>query len=731
MIRSMFGRLCGLVEHRQLLFLLTAGILDPCLASSPGPVSVSCKSDNYPTKYKHCQLASPGGVAGLECLGKFHSLSLKTCQWRRGAAEEEQANFTLVVRQRDDKYCRVYKSMKEPLTDVEVYSMRNLTVEVLEQVGSDCSKDVFAALPSSLLRCGPPLHVTFRRHSGSHVDVCAQWSQDDAKVIASVCVRHKAATRRHRHDDGRWQQSCCRGAAGCHLARVEGPSALEVQVACEVSDKCSQCPWGHVYTLPPELTKPPLSLHVVEDKMADTGGQRRISLTWTFSEACDGFRVSAAKASGEPPREVLSVARPPITLLLSASDFAVSVHAFNNVSASPAANITLTSPREDDDEADGDDDDHARLRVRVHNQTSFSVLWKDDLVSKYLCFSLEWSATYGPQPPFVSHVVFYEDANNFWTVVDIPEPLQPHTSYDVWLHVRDQQPPCNLEQVNNSREVTYASARFYFLEGSPASGPSDVSTASVTSSSLELSWSSIRQEDRRGFLLGYVIHYAEDRQLERSETHGFVGGYVSVGPRLRRYILEGLRSGAVYRIQVSGLTRAGPGVRSAASLVETRREGSVPLTALVTVSTLVVLAAMLASLLFKSRAKVVFWPNIPNPAKSRSMQKLNAPAHLLLQTVDTLKLEECNTASLLLVEPRAPPPSERRQSARGRSAAVDEQRAANSRDPPMAPSSGYTSLDVIQQMMMMTAHAGDYKTQFSVERDTRVRLMDMENTHLS
>ncbi|XP_061603541.1 uncharacterized protein LOC133465108 [Phyllopteryx taeniolatus] len=726
MIRSMFGRLCGLVEHRQLLFLLTAGILDPCLASSLGqiqPVSVRCKVDNYPTKYQHCRLASPGGVAGLECFGKFHSRSLKTCQWRRGAAEEEQANFTLVIRQRNDKYCRVYKSMKEPLTDVEVFSMNNLTVEVLEQVGSDCSKDVFAALPSSLLHCGPPLHVTFRRQSGSHVKVYAQWSQDDAKVIASVCVRHKAATHhhhRHRHDDGRWQQTCCRGAAGCHLAGVEGPSPLEVQVACEVSDKCSQCPWGHVYTLPPELTKPPLSLHVVEEKMADTGGQRRISLTWTFSEACDGFHVSAAKASGERPREVLSVARPPITLLLSASDFAVRVHAFNNVSVSPAANITLTSPREDDDDAD--DDDHARLRVRVHNQTSFSVLWKDDLVSKYLCFSLEWRATYGPHPQYVSYESFYEDANNFWTVVDIPEPLQPYVSYDVWLHVRDQQPLCNLKQVNNSREVTYASARFYFLEGTPASGPSNVSMVSVTSSSLELTWSSIQQEDRRGFLLGYVIHYAEDRQLERN---------VSVGPRPRRYILEGLRSWAVYRIQVSGLTRAGPGVRSAASLVETRREGSVALTALVTVSTLVVLAAMLASLLFKSSAKVVFWPNIPNPANSRSMQKLNASTHLLLQTVDTLKLEECNTASLLLVEPRAPPPSERRQSARGRSAAVDEQRAANSRDPPMAPSSGYTSLDVIQQMMMMTAHAGDYKTQFSVERDTRVRLMDMENTHLS
>ncbi|XP_061658238.1 uncharacterized protein LOC133491257 isoform X3 [Syngnathoides biaculeatus] len=463
-----------------------------------------------------------------------------------------------------------------------------------------------------------------------------------------------------------------------------------------------------------ELTKPPLNLHAVEDKMADARGRRRISLTWTFSEECDGFRVSVGKASGEPPLEVLDVTRPPVALLLSGSDFRVHVEAFNNVSASPAAGVALTAPRVADD-----DGGHAKLRVSVHNRTSFSVFWQDDLVSEYSCFSLEWRATDGSRPPNASYESFYENANNFWTLVDIPEPLRPYTGYVVRLHVRDRHPPCNLKRVNNSQEATYATARFYFLEGSPVSAPANVSMAPVTSSSAEVSWSPVRREDRRGFLLGYVIYYAEDRQPEKN---------VSVGRQVRSYILEGLRSGAVYQIQVSGLTRVGPGVRSAPTLLETRREGFFDLTALLIASTLVVLAAMLASLLFKSRAKAVFWPTIPNPAKSRSMQKLNGPTQLLLQT--TLKLEECDRASLLVVEPRAPP------SVRRSAAVDDEPGVATSRGPPAAPSGGYTSLDVIQQMMMMmttatTTHAGDYKTQISVERDARVRLMDMENAHLS
>ncbi|XP_049593223.1 protein sidekick-2 isoform X2 [Syngnathus scovelli] len=684
MIGTVLGRMCELLRHCHLLLLLTGVFLDPCVVCSLGQIQPESCGNYDISIYEPCRLALPGGVAGLECYGKTHIPGLLTCQWRRGAAEEREANVTLIIRQKKGKFCKMYKikddEMKDTLSNIQVFE-RNLTVEVLEQVGSECSKDVFTAPYSSLLRCGPPQHVTFRRHSDGHVDVSAQWSQDDAKVVTSFCVRHKEVT--DHQDDGNWRQVCCQGAAGCHLAGVKGSPVLEVQVACQISNKCSQCPWSHVYMLPPELTRPPLNLHVVENKMADKGGQRMISLTWMFAEEHDGFNVSLAKVSGEPPLEVLSVTRPPITLLLSNSAFHVYVNAFNNVSVSPSASITLMPPHGDDNGRDG-----GRLSVRVHNQMSFSVLWKDDLVRKYKCFCLEWSATYGPYPPNVSYKSFHEEGNNFWTVVDISEQLQAYTSYDVWLHVRGQQQTCNLKRVNNSQEVTYAKTRFYYLEGSPASAPSNLSVVSVTSSSLELRWSAISPEDRRGFLLGYVIHYAEDWQPERN---------ISVGPLVHKYTLKGLRNRAAYRVQVSGFTRAGQGVRSAARMVETQHGISSNLTALVIISTLVVVTALLGSQ-FLRRAKVVFWPNIPNPEKSKSMQKFNAPTHLLLQPIDSLELEEeCIATNLLVVELRAP------TSSHGLSTAVDDQSAANSHDPPplAACFSGYTSLDVIQQLMMM------------------------------
>lgn len=71
-----------------------------------------------------------------------------------------------------------------------------------------------------------------------------------------------------------------------------------------------------------------------------------------------------------------------------------------------------------------------------------------------------------------------------------------------------------------------------------------------------------------------------------------------------------------------------------------------------------------------------------------------------LQRIETLKLEECIVERLLVVELRAPP-SKCQQSACGRSAAVDEASVASCHDAPLAaPFSGYTSLDVIQQLMM-------------------------------
>nr|XP_057913286.1 interleukin-6 receptor subunit beta isoform X2 [Doryrhamphus excisus] len=676
-------------------------------------VSVKCARHNVSAKYPHCRVSSPGnkssqstshdpaespagvfvtgGVSDLECFGKHsQSSGKKTCTWRRGASS---SNFTLVIKQRSSSrsYCWVYPDISDTSVEVKVYQSYQMTAQVLELVGSNCSQDVFRAHPSGLLRCGPPPDVTFRRHLGS-VHVHVEWSQEDVEVVRSLCVRHKAA------GGGQWKEACCGSASECQVSNVNTSEVYQVQVRCETSDKCSQCPWGEVFPLAPgplppppslayvaytslnvlwpsELTALPVLVHVDEQQMATMTGQRTLSLTWMLPGAVlpEGYRVCVAKVSGESENHVTSV-RPHVTLVLSSSSFHVDVSAVNNASESPAVRITVP-PR-----AAG----HGMLNVSVHSNASFTISWEDDLVSWSVCFCMEWSSEGRP----VAYKSFYEDTNNFWTVSDITERLEAYRRYHVWLHVRPQRPPCNLKSVNNS-EVTYASAPFYFLEGSPLSAPANVSVVNVTLSSVALCWSSIPQEELRGFLLGYVIHYAENQQQETN---------ISVPAHVHSYTLEGLQRGTVYKIQVSGVTRAGAGVRSAARVIRTHERGSLSLTVVFIVSGLTVVVLTVAFFLMKSKAKVAFWPNIPTPEKSIVLQKLNVPSEMLFdKTMDALKVEEFETSSLLIVEVGAADPVDTPAAL----LPADQQRADVQRLPAAA-SGAYTSMAAVQQLMVLT-----------------------------
>ncbi|XP_061913477.1 interleukin-6 receptor subunit beta [Entelurus aequoreus] len=649
---------------RRLLLFFLGGILAHHGTSSPNPTSpdwVSCKDANFPAAYQHCRVSSPGGVSGLQCVGKHHSRGELNCTWRRGASRSSPSVFMLVVQQ-SRGYCRVYRNTKV----TKVFHDYNMTAQVLELVGSNCTKDVFTAHPHSLLHCGPPRHVDFKRHSES-VEVLVDWPQEDAKNVRSFCVQHKTA-------DGRThKQVCCESATVCQLAPVNASEAYQVQVRCEKSDKCSQCPWSDVYALPPELTRPPVIVRV-DQKMSDRTGQRTLSLAWTFpdAEVHDGYYVSVAKASGEPlrepPREHVNRLHPHVTLVLSFSSFHVDVSAFNNASESPAARVTVLPIV-----AGGD----GMLNVSVHSDESFTVFSRDDLVGSNECFSVEWSSEGRP----AAYRSFFEDTKNSWTLSPGPERPEAYRRYNVWLHVRPQSTPCNLKSVNNS-EVTYAGAQFYFLEGPPLSAPANVSVANVTHNAMELRWSSIPQEELRGFLLGYVVHYMEDQQQETN---------VSVSAHVNSYTLEGLQSGTAYWVQVSGVTRAGAGVRSTAILVSTHERGSFSLIAvfIVSVVTAVVLViVLLLIIIMKSKVKVVFWPNIPDPGESIAIQKLNLPSKmLLLESLTLLNVEECISTGALTVEVQLAAPEG------AKLCPADEQS--------LPATTTYTSLDAMQQLMMM------------------------------
>lgn len=126
-----------------------------------------------------------------------------------------------------------------------------------------------------------------------------------------------------------------------------------------------------------------------------------------------------------------------------------------------------------------------------------------------------------------------------------PEPLEPYQRYGVALHTRPDQDTCNLKSINNT-ERTYASTQFYFQEGGessfytssssdswqsitrttrlpevPVGAPTNISSHNLTLDSMVLQWTSIPEDDIRGFLLGYIIHYVEyhhrETQAERSK----------------------------------------------------------------------------------------------------------------------------------------------------------------------------------------------------------------------
>lgn len=117
--------------------------------------------------------------------------------------------------------------------------------------------------------------------------------------------------------------------------------------------------------------------------------------------------------------------------------------------------------------------------------------------------------------------------------------MEPYRRYTLTVHVRPDRDSCNMKRVNNS-ESTYGSTQFYFMEGcksprlcsiviiinnnlfdlcssAPVGAPANVSSYNVTLDSAALQWSSIPEEDARGFLLGYVIYYTEYQNGTRTE----------------------------------------------------------------------------------------------------------------------------------------------------------------------------------------------------------------------
>ncbi|XP_071380221.1 interleukin-31 receptor subunit alpha [Centroberyx affinis] len=616
--------------RKSLLRFILGLILACCtpLCSLVQASSVKCKPSTI-SSYERCG-TYPDGVRDLDCFRQqnMETISMVSrCVWTPGD-HTSNTTYTLIIEQAH-KPCRVYDNISGISQTITLFGKYNMTVHVVEKSDpNNCTKAFFKGSPKHMVRCGPPDKVTFSRHS-RRLEVNVSWRQQEMKDIQRYSVRYKAL------DSLSWSESLVRSQdrERCTVGNLTSSLAYEVQVQCVSNHKCSQCPWSEIHTVPPELTVQPVILKVKAAEIAPRKGCRLLTVTWKLpvSEGFEGYNVTIEKASGEEPCDWIHTARPEVTLILSNSEYHLNITAFNRASTSPAASQTIL-PQE------GMDTGAGKLNVTFNSNTSYTLSWKDDLIKKYSCYSVEW----GRKGYKAAYKSFFENANNYKTISLKNDPFEPYKRYNIALHTRPDKDPCNLKRVNDS-ESTYGRMQVYFTEGSPISAPTNISGHSVMRNSMVLQWLSVPEEDLRGFLLGYIIHYTEYDQKETEKN-------ITVDPASNSHELGDLKSGTAYLVQISAFTRAGAGVRSRASLFKTNPQGYGILIGVITAAAVVAIVLIFGPPLLK-RAKVVLWPSIPNPGNSNTMQKIDGPYELeLLEPINTEKLEEWDTNSLHIVE---------------------------------------------------------------------------------
>ncbi|KAK6305168.1 hypothetical protein J4Q44_G00239480 [Coregonus suidteri] len=613
--------------HKPLPYFIF-GVLFEYFTTLSSPVTCRCK--NISSRYGHC-VTSQDGVRELVC---FVPLGLSMIAWEcvwtpRKHTVYQTHRYTLIIEQKNS--CKMYANISGTSQTISLSKKLNMTAHVFDESDpKSCTKSFFRGSPKKLVRCGPPSNVHFNRHS-RQLDIQASWRKEENKYIALYSVRYKNLTSES------WKEPPVQSKDNnrCTLGNLNSSLSYAVQIQCVANYKCTQCPWSKSFTVPPELNDKPV-IEMVED-FPQTKGSRLVIIKWKFaaSELVEGYSVTVGKASGEDPIETFNTSRSLLRLALSHSAYHLTITALNRAGTSPTAQRTI--PPLDDKVLYG------KLNVTFNGNTSFTVSWVDDLIKTYSCFSVEWWRR-GEKAAYKS---FYEDENNY-EVIQLNEPLEQYKRYTFTLHTRPDKEPCNLKFINNS-ESTYGSVQAFFTEGSPISAPGNIST-NVSQSSVVLKWTAVPEEDNRGFLLGYVLHYTDRLQDGTdAETN------ITVDAASTSYELVDLKNSTVYRVQLSAFTSAGMGVRSSAAYFETKPASltvsSVIAGAIVGV-TLLLLVVYLGSQLLK-RAKKLLWPSIPNPGNSNAIQKIDGVCDLeLLELINRQKEEEGDSNSLHVVDGR-------------------------------------------------------------------------------
>ncbi|POI32475.1 hypothetical protein CIB84_003773, partial [Bambusicola thoracicus] len=159
-----------------------------------------------------------------------------------------------------------------------------------------------------------------------------------------------------------------------------------------------------------------------------------------------------------------------------------------------------------------------------------------------------------------------------FSAADLPGQInvKPQGTNAVVTWIPEYSPKCFVVDWGTRKEdmrmkiVAPAAGNFTLV---PRIGPTNITILNITKHSAFVKWSEISAEDCMGFLQGYKINYID------SSKKKFLAA--STNSSTTSYHLTGLKEKTVYRVQISGFTKAGEGSPSLSQPFSTLKYGTV------------------------------------------------------------------------------------------------------------------------------------------------------------
>ncbi|XP_071995698.1 leukemia inhibitory factor receptor-like [Engystomops pustulosus] len=372
------------------------------------------------------------------------------------------------------------------------------------------------------------------------------------------------------------------------LPRTLVPETYVLQQRC-LNEFCFHCKWEAETIVPHELLGAP-------DIIVTTGrlspGKQRLTIRWKYTsdDYVDEYIVTIHRIPDTCGLDIsFSTRHNTVHMNLSVSFFDVSVTAFNKASRSMSASVVvppLATP-----------EFQGKVTATYVNDTIF-LTWSPMFVCDFV--QISWGTSYSQMQSkiIMDNIEYYS----------IPGPFESMKRYTIIISLYDL---CKCQ--DSTKETTYGLTYIYTVEGVPRTGPHNVTIKNVTKTSAVIEWEEIPEDDCLGFLLGYRISYADT--LGDPRTDIFLNA-----SNQRHYKVEGLLSGHMYEVTVSGVTVAGTGAPSAHQVIQTPRYDKAELQVILIVisigliiSVIIVVRCCIYTL---RRAKIMYYPEIPDPKHS-------------------------------------------------------------------------------------------------------------------